>query len=431
MPSDIRRIGVDYISRVEGEGSLRVAVRNGKVEECDFGIFEPPRFFEAFMRGRKFTEVPDITARICGICPVAYQMSSAQAMESICGVTIDPAIDELRTLLYCGEWIESHVLHMYLLHAPDFLGYESGIALAADHPAEVGLGLRLKQTGNALVSALGGREIHPVSMRVGGFHRVPTRKEIEPLIPRVEQAREDAMATVDFVATLPMPEADRDDEYVALVADDHYAIHHGRIRSTRGMDIAVEEWNDYFVEEHVPRSTSLHSHIRDRGLYQVGPLARFNLSEELLRPVALEAAHRVGLRAPITNPFRSIVVRAVETLHAVDLALDILDRYQRPARPYVPVTPVAGTGHGASEAPRGLLYHRYEIDGDGRILDAQIVPPTAQNQGSIEADLLHLVERNLDMDDAHLQHLLEQSIRNYDPCISCSVHFLRLEVDRG
>ena len=431
MSSDIRRIGVDYISRVEGEGCLRVAVRDGEVTEYDFGIFEPPRFFEAFMRGRRFTEAPDITARICGICPVAYQMSSVQAMESVCGVTVDPEIDDLRRLLYCGEWIESHVLHMYLLHAPDFLGYESGIALAADFPDEVGRGLRLKQTGNAIVAALGGREIHPVSVRVGGFHRVPTRKELEPLIPRLEQARDDALATVEWVAALPMPEADRDDEYVALVSDDEYAILKGRIRSTRGIDVGVEQWNDLFVEEHVARSTALHSRIKERGLYQVGPMARFNLSEELLRPVALDAAHRVGLAAPCTNPFRSIVVRAVETVHAVDLALDLLDRYRRPERPAVPVTPVAGTGHGASEAPRGMLYHRYEIDAEGRVLDAQIVPPTAQNQGSIEADLLHLVERNLELADADLQHLLEQSIRNYDPCISCSTHFLRLEVDRG
>lgn len=431
MTSDTRRIGVEYITRVEGEGWLKVAIRDGKVSECNFGIFEPPRFFEAFMRGRKFTEAPDITARICGICPVAYQVSSVQAMEMVCGVTIDPVVDELRTLIYCGEWIESHTLHMYLLHAPDFLGYESGIALAADHPDEVGRGLRLKQTGNAIVAALGGREIHPVGLRVGGYHRVPTRNELAPLISRLEQARDDAIQTVDWVATLPMPEANRDDEYVALAADDHYAIHHGRIRSTRGLDIAVEEWNDHFAEEHVERSTALHSHLKERGMYQVGPTARFNLSEELLRPVALEAAHRNGLTAPCTNPFKSIVVRAVETLHAVDLALDILDRYQRPAHPYVPVTPTAGVGHGASEAPRGLLYHRYEIDSEGRVKTAQIVPPTAQNQASIEADLLHLVERNLELSDADLQHLLEQSIRNYDPCISCSAHFLHVEVDRA
>jgi len=197
VTSDTRRIGVEYITRVEGEGWLKVAIRDGKVSECNFGIFEPPRFFEAFMRGRKFTEAPDITARICGICPVAYQVSSVQAMEMVCGVTIDPVVDELRTLIYCGEWIESHTLHMYLLHAPDFLGYESGIALAADHPDEVGRGLRLKQTGNAIVAALGGREIHPVGLRVGGYHRVPTRNELAPLIPRLEQARDDAIQTVD------------------------------------------------------------------------------------------------------------------------------------------------------------------------------------------------------------------------------------------
>ncbi len=431
MSSDTRRITVDYVTRVEGEGRFRVAIRDGKVTESDFGIFEPPRFFEAFLRGRRFTEVPDITARICGICPVAYQMSSVQAMESVCGARIDPAVDDLRRLMYCGEWIESHALHIHLLHGPDFLGYASGIAMAADHPDEVTRGLRIKQVGNAVVAALGGREIHPVGVRVGGFHKVPTRSALLPLIDRLERARDDAIATVDWVASLPMPEVERTDEYVALHSDDEYAILHGRIRSTAGLDVAVEEWNDVFVEEQVPRSAALRSRIRDRGVFQVGPLARFNLNRDRLRPIALDAADRVGLVAPVTNPFRSIVVRAVEMLHAVDLALELIDRHRQPAAPFVPVDPVAGVGHGASEAPRGLLYHRYAIDTSGRITEAQIVPPTAQNQAAIEADLKGVVEANLDLPDDALRHVLEQSIRNYDPCISCATHFLDLEVDRG
>jgi len=431
MASDTRRIAVDYVTRVEGEGRFRVAIRDGHVTESEFGIFEPPRFFEAFLQGRRFTEVPDITARICGICPMAYQMSSVQAMESACGAVIDPAIDDLRRLMYCGEWIESHALHVHLLHAPDFLGYPSGIAMAADHPDEVTRGLRIKQVGNAIVSALGGREIHPVGVRVGGFHKVPTRAALMPLIDRLDQARDDAIAVVDWVASLPIPEVERSDEYVALHSDDEYAVLQGRIRSTGGLDLAVEEWNDVFVEEQARHSAALRSRIRDRGVFQVGPLARFNLSGGLLRPVALEAAARVGLTAPCTNPFRSIVVRAVEMLHAIDLSLDLLDRYEQPARAFTPVDPVASTGHGATEAPRGTLYHRYAIDGAGRILEAQIVPPTAQNQGAIEADLRGVVEANLDLSDDGLRHLLEQAIRNYDPCISCATHFLDLEVDRG
>jgi sulfhydrogenase subunit alpha len=429
--SETRHIAVDYVTRVEGEGRFRVAIRDGRVTESEFGIFEPPRFFEAFLQGRRFTEVPDITARICGICPVAYQMSSVQAMESACGATIDPAIDDLRKLMYCGEWIESHALHIHLLHAPDFLGYPSGIAMAADHPDAVTRGLRIKQIGNAIVSALGGREIHPVGVRVGGFHRVPSRAALMPLVDRLDQARDDAVAVVDWVASLPSPEVERSDEYVALSADDEYAVLHGRIRSTHGLDMALDEWNEVFVEEHASHSAALRSRIRERGVFQVGPLARFNLNSERLRPIAREAAARVGLTAPCTNPFRSIVVRAVEMLHAVDLALDLLDRYRPPAQPFVPVTPVASTGHGASEAPRGLLYHRYAIDDDGRILEAQIVPPTAQNQGAIEADLRGVVEANLDLADDGLRHVLEQAIRNYDPCISCATHFLDLEVDRG
>ncbi len=428
--TNAREISVEYLARVEGEGSMLVKVENDKIEHVEFSIFEPPRFFEAFMRGRPHTEAPDITARICGICPVAYQMSSVDAMENAFGMTVDGQLRELRRLLYCGEWIESHALHIYLLHAPDFLGYESGIHMAADHREVVEQGLRLKKAGNTIVSLVGGREIHPINVRVGGFYRVPTKKELEALIPELEWAKEAAIATVRFVSGFTFPDADLDYEFVSLSHPDEYPFIGGRIVSSKGIDIPIAEYNDYFVEEHVERSNALHSKIRERGAYHVGPLARYNLNFEKLTPLDQQLAHEVGLGAVVTNPFKSIVVRAVEVLYAVEESLRIIDQYEEPSEPYVAYTATENEGHGASEAPRGMLYHRYRVNADGRIADAQIVPPTAQNQLTIERDLRFVLEEHLDLPDDELSWVLEQSIRNYDPCISCATHFLDLTVER-
>ncbi len=429
--SETRTIEVGYLARVEGEGSLRATVIDGELGEIEFNIFEPPRFFEGILRGRRYTEAPDITARICGICPVAYQTSSIKAMEDACGVDVTGQLHELRRLIYCGEWIESHALHIYLLHAPDFLGYDSGIAMAADHRAVVEQGLRLKQTGNEIVRVLGGREIHPVNMRVGGFWRLPTSAELLGLATELDRARDEALETVKWVSQLNIPDVTKPVEMVALSGSDRYPFTEGRIKSTGGIDVDVSEWNDVFVETHVERSNALHATVRERGTYAVGPTARFALNHEVIHPAAARAAADAGLEPGDANPFKSIIVRAVETLHAVEESLAIIDAYQPPPTATIPVEPVAGIGHGVSEAPRGLLYHQYEIASDGEILDAQIVPPTSQNQLSIEEDLREVLQANLDKPDEDLQWLLEQTIRNYDPCISCATHFLRLEIDRG
>ncbi|HSM01651.1 MAG TPA: Ni/Fe hydrogenase subunit alpha [Acidimicrobiia bacterium] len=426
-----RTIAVDYLARVEGEGAMKVVVRDGAIQDVEFRIFEPPRYFEAFLRGRRFSEAPDITARICGICPVAYQMSSVHAMERAFGVRVDGQLRALRRLLYCGEWIESHVLHVFMLHAPDFLGYESAIHMARDHRDLVEMALRLKKIGNEIMIVLGGREIHPINVKVGGFYRVPERRELDALVDELQWALEASKDAVRVTAGLDFPDLEIPFEFVSVHHPDEYPFNEGRIVSNRGLDIDVSEWNDHFVEEHVQRSNALHARIRERGNYHVGPLARFALNRELLHSEAMVMAAEVGLGDSVTNPFKSIVVRAVETVHAVAEALDIIDSYVRPEEPAVPIVPVAGTGHGATEAPRGLLYHRYEIDDDERIADAQIVPPTAQNQLTIEQDLRAVLEDHIALDDAALQWRLEQTIRNYDPCISCATHFLKLDVDRG
>jgi coenzyme F420-reducing hydrogenase alpha subunit len=425
-----RALKVEALARVEGEGGMYVEIHDGEVADVKLRIFEPPRFFEAFLRGRKYTEPPDITARICGICPVAYQMSACNAIEAACGVTVDAPLRDLRRLIYCGEWIESHTLHVYMLHAPDFLGYESAVDMAEDHRGAVERGLRLKKVGNDIIELIGGRAIHPVNVRIGGFYRAPTRRELHALVDPLERARDDALETVRWVSTFEFPDFEHDHEVVSLRHSGEYPITEGRVVSDRGLDITPAEWDEHIVEEHVEHSNALHAHLRERDHYLVGPMARYNLNFDRLSDRSREAAVDAGLGAVCRNPFQSIVVRAVEVLYACDEALRIIGGYEEPERPFVTVEPVAATGHGCTEAPRGVLYHRYRIDDDGIILDAKIVPPTSQNQPTIEHDLWHFVEGALDLDEAELGRRCEQAIRNYDPCISCATHFLDLRVNR-
>ncbi len=433
MSGDSNRvIRTDYLARVEGEGAMYVQLDGDQVRDVKLRIYEPPRFFEAFLRGRGHTEAADITSRICGICPIAYQMSALRAIENACGVAIDSGpIRDLRRLIYCGEWIESHGLHVYLLHAPDFLGYPGFVEMAGDHPQIAQRGLELKKAGNAIVSVVGGREIHPVNLRVGGFYRAPSPAELRrALRDQLERARELALETVRWVSSFEFPDVDWDPELVALSDPDLYPIDLGRIVSNRGLDIAPAQFLSEVTEEHVEHSNALHATLRARGAYLTGPLARYNLASSKLGAVAQDAAREAGLPERCVNPFQSIVVRAVEILQACDEAVALIDGYELPDEPAVEVPVRAGVGHGATEAPRGLLYHRYEIDEDGTILEARIVPPTSQNQLSIEEDLRGVVERYVDLPDEELRNRCEQAIRNHDPCISCATHFLDLTVDR-
>jgi coenzyme F420-reducing hydrogenase alpha subunit len=427
-----KTIKVDMLARVEGEGAFKVVVRDGKVVGTEFRIFEPPRFFEALLRGRDHSEAPDITARICGICPVAYQMSSVQAMEMALGISLPQPLIDLRRLLYCGEWIESHILHAAMLHAPDFLGYAGAIEMANDgHADKVKLALEFKKAGNAIVAFLGGREIHPINVRVGGFYKVPRRKDFAPLREQLLKARDLAETFVDWTATFDFPDKERDYTFVSLKHPDEYPMYRGRIVSNRGLDIAVPEYNDHFREEHVAHSNALQSFTVEGESYLCGPLARYNLCGDQLSERALAAATRAGLGRECRNPYRSITIRAVEALFAVDEALRLIDTYAEPDAPSVPIEPRAGTGMGATEAPRGLLFHQYTLDEDGSIAKAQIVPPTSQNQPSIEEDLASFIADILDRPDDEIRYLCEQTIRNYDPCISCATHFLDLTIDRG
>jgi len=374
--------------------------------------------------------VPDITARICGICPIAYQMSSCHAIEDALGIKVGGPLRALRRLIYCGEWIESHALHVFMLHAPDFLGYADAIQMAKDHSRVVQRGLQLKKTGNELVTLLGGREIHPINVRIGGFYKVPARSELGPVAERLKWAREAALETLRWAAHLPFPAIERDYEFVALRHDSEYPFNEGRIVSNKGLEIDVRDYDAHFLEEHVSHSNALHCLLKGRGAYLVGPLARYQLNFDQLSPWVREAAREAGLGPACRNPFQSIVVRSLEILYACDEALRIIEEYQMPESPAIEVQPRAGTGYGCTEAPRGILYHRYQLDDAGAIVDAKIVPPTSQNQKMIEEDLWQLASQSLQLPEDQLAWQCEQAIRNHDPCISCATHFLKLHVER-
>ncbi|WP_432038311.1 Ni/Fe hydrogenase subunit alpha [Streptomyces cucumeris] len=444
-----RVLRLDALARVEGEAALHLVLHDGTVEEARLRIYEPPRFFEAFLIGRGHREPPDITARICGICPVAYQMTSCQAIERACGVTVGGPLAELRRLLYFGEWIESQSLHIHLLHAPDFLGHPSAVELARDQRAAVERGLRIKQAGNAIMEQLGGRAIHPINVRLGGFYRVPAPEELVPLGERLRRAHDDALETVRWVAGFDFPETVYDGPLLALQDPGRYAIDSGTpavMAAGTGPDATsvrtflTEEFDQHVVERQVPHSTALVSELDGRH-YLTGSLARYAVSGRWLHPSALDAARSAGLGEPSAgavcrNPFRSIVVRAVEVVHALAEALLIVEAYEPPDRPHIEVPPRRATGCAATEAPRGLLYHRYAMDADGNLTAARIVPPTAQNQAAIEDDLRRQLQSRLNVPgepagQEELTDLCERAVRNHDPCISCSAHFLDLTVERG
>ncbi|MBH0177632.1 MAG: Ni/Fe hydrogenase subunit alpha [Nitrospira sp.] len=424
-----RTISIGAIARVEGEGALRVTVKDGEVRDVELRIFEPPRFFEAFLVGRHFTEVLDIVARICGICPVAYQMSAVHAIEQIFGLRVESALRNLRRLLYCGEWIESHALHVYMLQAPDFLGYDSGIAMAKDHPAVVTRGLRLKKAGNAIMTLLGGRSVHPVSVKVGGFSRVPSRRELEGLTAELLWARDAAAETIRWAATFEYPDFAPDYTYVALRHPDEYPFNEGRLETSNGPSISVGEFEQHFTEHQVPYSNALHCTFQGMP-YLVGPMARVNLNHDRLSSTAKEALAGTGISLPLCNPFHGIIARSIEILYALEESLRLIEQYEPPSSPSLPVTVRAGTGMACTEAPRGILYHRYRVDEEGVIREAKIVPPTSQNQGRIEQDLRQFMPRLLTLSNEEVSLACERVIRCYDPCISCATHFLRLEIER-
>jgi sulfhydrogenase subunit alpha len=425
-----KRISVPELARVEGEGGLHIALEGEEISELRLDIYEPPRFFEGFLQGRYLQEVPDITARICGICPVAYQMSSVYALEKAVGATITPDIRKLRRLLYCGEYIESHALHIYMLQAPDLLGHESALSLAAVAPDVVKTALRLKKIGNQLLRNIGGRSVHPVSAMVGGFYRWPKAEKLKEMLPDLRWGLEASKETARWSVTLPYPEMDVDYEFVALTLPDEYAIIEGDVLSSKTGTIPIEKFIDIYPEKHVRHSNALHSLNAKGEPYLVGPLARLNLNHEKLHPEAKAILDELDLELPITNPYKALIARAVELVDAYALAIDLIENYAPEGPSHVKLDLKVGKGCAGTEAPRGLLYHDYEVDEKGFVQSAHIMPPTAQNLARIEEDLRQLIPQVIDkpQDEATLD--CEHLIRSYDPCISCATHFLTLDIVR-
>jgi coenzyme F420-reducing hydrogenase alpha subunit len=423
-------IRVPVLARVEGEGALDLDIVGGKLESVRLRIFEPPRFFEKLVEGRRYDEVADMVARICGICPVAYQMSAVHAIESIFAARPGAWVREMRRLFYCGEWIESHCLHVHLLAAPDFLGFPNAVAMAREYPDEVRRGMRLQALGNDIVKLLGGRSVHPVGAKVGGFWRAPSPADVSTLRARLHDAVPLAEQLVQWTASLALPHVKQEFTSVALRHPDEYPFNEGRIAASDGLDVGIDEYEAHFAESHVPHSTALYAHYRGRP-YLVGPLARVNLNLDRLPNAVKRVLERTGVPFPSANPYHSIVARAVEVHYALLEALRILDDYRLPDAPHVAAAPRAGTGYGCTEAPRGLLWTKWQTDAAGDIVAARIVPPTSQNQARIEEDLRLSVEAaGLDTPAEALRARCERVIRSYDPCISCATHFLKLNVNR-
>ncbi len=421
---------VPALARVEGEGGLYIGIKNGEVDEIKVNIYEPPRFFEGFLRGRFLQDVPDITARICGICPVAYQFSSIRALEKALGIRVPQQITDLRKLLYYGEWIESHVLHIYMLQGPDLTGHESALTLAADAPEVVANALRAKKIGNDIMEAIGGRSVHPVNACVGGWYRWPEAESLQALLPELRWGLEFAKETVRWADTLSYPVLEVGDyEFVALHNESEYAILEGDISSSVHGVLTEEDFETYYLERHVEHSNALHSYSKQERPYIVGPMARLNLNFDQLGRSAKASAAEIGLQLPITNPYRQLIARAIETVEAFEKSIELIENYSPEGPSCQPLALSKGSGAAATEAPRGTLFHRYEIDDQGLVEFARIVPPTAQNLARMEADLWLMAPQVLDMPHEEATLTCEHLLRAYDPCISCATHFLTLTVE--
>ena len=422
-------IHVPVLARVEGEGALELKITDQRIDELRLRIYEPPRFFEKFLEGRDYYDVPDVVARICGICPVAYQMSAVHALESVFDISVSPWTHAMRRVMYCGEWLQSHSLHIHMLAAPDYLGFNSVIEMSAEYGDEVRRGLKLQSLGNDLIALFGGRSVHPVGVCTGGFHRAPDEAGIESILARLREAVGDAEDLVAWTASLDLPDEEQDFVSVCLRQAQEYPLIGRRIVSDRGLDIDIAEYEDHFRERQVAHSTALHCLLEGRP-YLLGPLARLNLNRDRLPPAVSAVMKATGIRFPSRNMFHSIVARAVEIHYAILEAIRLLENARRPENSRVEFSPKAGLGFGCSEAPRGLLWHRYELDPAGRVESARIVPPTSQNQARIEEDLRRSLEHlGLDKAEDVLRLHAEKVIRNYDPCISCATHFLDLKIE--
>ncbi len=417
-----KTIKVDYIARVEGQGAINIDItKDKKVKHLQFKIFEPPRFFESFLIGRKYDELMELTSRICGICPVAHQITALRAIENAIGIIPSDQTKYLRKLIAISAHIQSNVLSMYFLSLPDLMGYESIIAMTKDHIGIVKRGLELKKLGNDITEIIGGRSVHPVTMLVDGFSLIPDKNKLLAIKKRLINAKKEAFETVDLFTNIGIPDFVRKCEHVAISNPKYYAINEGRLKSSGGLDIDEINYRDYIYEKQKPYSTALHSLIKDRGSFMVGPLPRVNLNFNQLSTDAKNAAKNSGVKFPNYNPFISHLARAIELVNNIDESIEIIDRLKLKEERRSIICK-SGFGAAITEAPRGSLYHSYTLDNNGVIKKADIVPPTAHNALNIEKDMKNLVKAIIDESIDDITFKCEMLVRAYDPCISCSAH---------
>lgn len=424
-------INVHHLTRVEGHGNIVVDVNNGRVKECRFEVVEAPRFFQAFVRGRPYTEINHITSRICGICAVGHSTTSAMATEKALGVELTEQAQLLRKLNFHGEIIDSHVLHTYYLVAPDFFGVGSVFPLIEINRDAVERALRIKQLSGDLCAMISGRHTHPCALVVGGFTHTPTENELRAMRERLVAAREDMDATVELFGSLDWPQFERKTEYISLTKEDEYAFVGGRIKSSDGFDYPVEEYKAVTNEEMVPFSTAKWT-SNNRESYMVGALARFNNNYDQLHPTAKEAAARLGMEPMVTNPFLNSAAQVVEMTHCVENAVEIIDELLERGIEVEPPTTVAvkaGEGVASCDVPRGILFHHYAYDESGLCIDANCIIPTNQNLANLNHDMQELVPQIMDRPQDEVRLMLEMLVRAYDPCISCSTHLLTVEFE--
>jgi coenzyme F420-reducing hydrogenase alpha subunit len=418
-------VDVHHLTRVEGHGNIVVDVQKGELKQCELQIVETPRFFEAMLRGRPYEESSSITSRICGICAVGHATTSLRATEKALGIEPTEQTVMLRKLNFYGEILDSHILHAYMLVAPDLLGVGSVVPLAKSAPDVVLRALRMKKLAGDLCAVICGRHTHPIALTVGGFTHYPTTDQLYQLRERLESARPDVDATVELFQTLELPAFERNTEYIALRKDDEYSFIDGEIASTDGGSWPVERYREVTNEYLVPHSSAKHA-ANQRQSYMVGALARFNVNSDRLHPKARDAAAALGLKPICTNPYMNTAAQVVEIVHSVEHAIELADTLlERGVEWEAPVPPsrLSGEGVGACEVPRGTLFHNYVIE-DGRVAGANCIIPTGQNLANIEADMRALVPQILERTREDITLALEMLVRAYDPCISCSTHML-------
>jgi coenzyme F420-reducing hydrogenase alpha subunit len=425
-----KKINTAYLSRVEGEGSLTIEMRNGKVEKLDLGIFEAPRFFEPILRGRHFQDVIDFTARICGICPVAYQISAVHAIEAAMGVSVPQSIQNLRRLMYCGEWISSHALHVHFLHGPDFYNMESAWS-KKDYAHIAERGTELQSIGNEILALLGGRPVHPVSVRPGGFFKVPEKRELYKLLPRLHRGFELSHQCITWAASLFEKVETTENTgglFISLRDHNSYPMNTGTVCTSDEIAYSMDEFAKAIEEYQVSHSNALHAGIErgsKRELYTVGPLSRININFEALPEEIKSVIRHARISIPLLDMRMSIIARCIEISYALFEAMKIIEGYAG-TEASLNVEPGEGKGLWITEAPRGMLIHSYEFDRNGNVEVARIIPPTSQNLAHIEKSLREYVGHNSTLSVKKLRRGSEQIIRSYDPCISCSVHVIDL-----